>query len=124
VIRLAELSELDRIFSIYRQCDIKMQAQGYTYWINYPKKHQTEGDILSQTLYTYTDDSILKAVISLDEEQFFPWKLIKWKDTKGKALIVHRLAVLPEFQGQYLGHKLMTFAEEWAKENSYTSIRL
>jgi ribosomal protein S18 acetylase RimI-like enzyme len=45
-------------------------------------------------------------------------------DKQGRVLAVHRLCVNPAFQGQGIGRKLMLFAEDYARKNKYTSIRL
>jgi ribosomal protein S18 acetylase RimI-like enzyme len=37
---------------------------------------------------------------------------------------VHRLCLLPAFQGKGLAKQLMQFAEEYAVKNKYSSIRL
>lgn len=124
MIRKAQIKELDEIFAIYRLCDESMQASGFTYWIDYPKKHQTKTDIKNESLYVYASAEKLKAVITLDEQQFYPWSRVEWLDSNGKILAVHRLAVLPDDQGSGIAGLLMKFADDYAKQNGYTSIRL
>lgn len=124
LIEKARLEDLEEVFQIYRQCDKQMQLDGFTYWKDYPKKRQTQADLIAKKLYKYSVDNVIQAVITLDEEQFFPWHLAQWKEDSEPALIVHRLAVLPRHQNKKLGNKLMAFAEEKAKSENYKSIRL
>lgn len=123
MIEKADINDLEEVFSIYRLCDDAMKQQGYTYWDNYPKKHQTVSDINNGHLYKHSEEGIIKAVITLDEEQFFPWSRVHWK-LKEKPLIVHRLAVHPLYQRKQLGHTLMHYAESIARDNNHTALRL
>ncbi len=63
-------------------------------------------------------------IIGLDENQFSEWQKHGWVDIKGKPLAVHRVCVAVNFQGQGMAKKLMGFAEDYAGEKGYTSIRL
>lgn len=47
-----------------------------------------------------------------------------WSDEGGEVLVIHRLAVNPEWQKQGIGRQLMDFTENYAAEKGYTSIRL
>ena len=101
-----------------------IQQQGFSYWHNYPKKYQTEDDINSKHLYKYSDSDIIKAVITLDESQFYPWSSVHWSRTDDKPLVVHRLAVHPEHQNRGLGKILMQFAEDFGLKHNNKTIRL
>jgi len=124
LIELAQLHQLDEIFQLYRLCDIEMKKNGFTYWDDYPKKHQTKSDIINSSLYLLNQLDTLIAVITLDEEQFFPWFHVDWKYKEGTPLVIHRLAVHPRHQNKGFGKNMMDFAETWALENQYKNIRL
>ena len=52
------------------------------------------------------------------------YKDVKWLTKDFKNLYVHRLAVDPDYQKKGHGRRLMDFAESFAVENNFTSIRL
>ena len=54
-------------------------------------------------------------------EEYIP---INWLSENDKNLYVHRLAIDPRHQGKGYAQKLMDFAEAFAKDNNYRSIRL
>ena len=56
----------------------------------------------------------------MDEE----YKEVAWLSPNSKNLYVHRLAVHPEHQGKGYAQQLMDFAENYARVNGFTSIRL
>ena len=63
-------------------------------------------------------------VINISHIEELEYKTIVWSDNNGKCLVIHRLAIHPKNQKQGLAGKLMGFAESFAIENGYTSIRL
>ena len=62
--------------------------------------------------------------ISINEDQSPEYKELVWSDEGGRVLVIHRLAVNPEWQKQGVGRQLMDFAENYAMKKGYTSIRL
>ncbi len=48
---------------------------------------------------------------------------IGWNDG-GRPLVMHRLCISPSLQGKGLAKHLVRFAEQYARENGYGSIRL
>jgi ribosomal protein S18 acetylase RimI-like enzyme len=63
-------------------------------------------------------------MIVLTEIEDVEYKTVQWLTTNIRNLYVHRLAVKPVFQGKGYAQQLMQFAESYAKENNYVSIRL
>ena len=55
------------------------------------------------------------------DDEYIP---VSWLTPNENNLYVHRLAVHPEFQGKGFAQKLMDYAENYAKTNSFASIRL
>ena len=62
--------------------------------------------------------------MALNEDQQPGYKDLVWDDAEGRPLVIHRLGVHPAFQKQGLAKQLVRFAEQYAGENSYSSIRL
>ena len=49
---------------------------------------------------------------------------VTWLTPSGNNLYIHRLAVHPEHQKKGYAQELMTFAENYARANQYSSVRL
>jgi ribosomal protein S18 acetylase RimI-like enzyme len=56
-------------------------------------------------------------------DQSKKYKDLHWEDADGKPLIIHRLDVHPDFQWKGYGKKLLQFAEDYAANHGFTSIR-
>ena len=60
----------------------------------------------------------------LNEEQDKEYQAINWLFDASKVLVIHRLVINPKHQKKGYATLLMNFAEEFAQQNSYSSIRL
>jgi len=125
MIRLAKISEIDDILTITKACASFMISKGIFQWNeHYPSKEAFINDIKRKELYLLEESktSIGTVVISnhMDEE-YIP---IKWLVENDNNLYIHRLAVHPNFQGNGNAQKLMDFAENYAHQNNYKSVRL
>ena len=123
------INEAEEIFKIYEQCRRSMQAAGIFQWQNeYPALENIKQDIEDKTLYGYYEqetknDKCLGAVrISTFQDE--EYKEIYWRGPDENVIVIHRLAVNPDFQSKGIARLLMDFAEEFAKKNNYSSIRL
>jgi len=102
-----------------------MESNGINQWGDfYPTKEIIKTDIQTKTLYTAVDNNILFGVINISENQEEQYNSIDWSDDSDKILVIHRLAVHPEYQKQGIARKLMDYAENYGQENGYSSIRL
>jgi ribosomal protein S18 acetylase RimI-like enzyme len=90
---------------------------------HYPTIDFVAEDIENGTLYIVEDEEQIVGIVTLDEFQHELYRTIEWEREDGKQLIIHRLAVLPQEQGKGIARKLMDFAEGFAAEHRYTSIR-
>ncbi len=125
MIRKAKISELNLIYKLSQDCARAMITQGIRQWNDhYPTKEHFEKDIKAQELYILEKDTKLIGVIVLTEVMDEEYKSITWLTDNGKNLYIHRLAVHPDYWGQGLAQNLMSFAEEYAKDNNYKSVRL
>jgi len=124
-IRLAKPLEIDEIMELISKCVQAMQASGSDQWDErYPNKTVIEQDIARGTLFVCEEGQAIAGILVLDENASEQYNEIKWKQTQGPHLIMHRLAVHPQIQGKGIATKLITFAEAYAVRNGYTSIRL
>jgi ribosomal protein S18 acetylase RimI-like enzyme len=90
----------------------------------YPSKKVLLQDIELQQIWKLLVDNQIIGLIVLTEIEDVEYKNVKWLTPNYKNLYIHRLAIEPEFQGKGYAKKLMDFAENYAVENKYNSIRL
>ena len=116
---------LDDIWLLVRQAISNMNAEGLTQWNDqYPTRDYFEKDIEHGELYLAVDKEVIIGTIALTREQEPEYDHVPWPCKDGTHIIIHRLAVLPKWQNRGIAKKLMEFAEEHARENSYTSLRV
>jgi ribosomal protein S18 acetylase RimI-like enzyme len=121
----ASIFHLDDVFEIYNSAKKHMQSKGLQQWVEeYPVKSDIKKDILKGEMYILLKDSQIIGAINISDEQDEEYSQINWKFDDSKVLVIHRLAILPDFQQKGYARYLMDFAENHAQENHYTSIRL
>lgn len=102
-----------------------MEKENIFQWTEqYPAIHHIADDIQNGFLYSINSKGKSLGVINISNMEEPEYKTIVWSDNNGECLVIHRLAVHPKNQKQGLARKLMDFAENFAIENGYTSIRL
>lgn len=127
MIARGQIQQVDEIFALSQACGLHLRENGIDQWDeNYPDRNRIQKDIESNQLFCHIDDeNRINGIVVLNEEQDPEYAGIDWlTDDLSRSLVVHRLAVLPTFQGQGIATKLMDFAEEFGRENMYASIRL
>lgn len=125
MIRKARLTDIDTILVITRSCARYMTAQGIHQWNeHYPNKQAFINDVKRNELYVLEDqNNIIGSLVvsSLMDEEYLA---IQWLTPNDNNVYIHRVAIDPEHQGQGNAQKLMAFAEQFARDNNYSSIRL
>lgn len=118
MIRKATLADIDPIMDIIRETIREMHAYGNTQWNkDYPQQADFLGDIAAGHLYVSEQDCHLLGFVCINQVEPEEYKELPWSK-KGKALVIHRMAVNPIYRKKGIGTALMQFAEELAvKEN-------
>lgn len=123
--RKSTLDEIEILFQIIKACAEKMRANGIHQWDEtYPSLDRIKQDISNQCMWTLWLENRIIGSMVMDEQQSDQYFALNWRYYESPILVVHRLAILPEFQGQGLGLKSMEFAEEYGRSMGYKSIRL
>lgn len=118
-------SSLSDAFSIIESVIAKMNAEKIFQWDEiYPGRDIIEKDIADGHAFGFFHSAELRGYTVLNEDYSPEYDSLKWEDRKGKSLIVHRLSIKADCQGQGIAKELMVFAEKYAKDNSYSSIKL
>lgn len=125
MIRLATQKDIDPVMNITKACAKTMIANGIFQWNeHYPTKTPFQKDIERNELYIYEKDHVIIACIvisTLMDEEYVP---VKWLTSNDSNIYIHRLAVHPNHQGKGIAQELMTFAETYARDSHYVSVRL
>jgi predicted amidohydrolase/predicted GNAT family N-acyltransferase len=118
-------SDLKELFQIYLNAKNDLEKNGIHQWTeNYPTKTLIKNDLKKGAVYVLKNKDEIIGAINVSEEQEAEYQSINWKFDNSKVLVIHRLVVNPKHQKKGYAQKLMDFAERFAKDNKYTSIRL
>lgn len=90
----------------------------------YPDYFKLLREVENNTLYIIKNKGVCIGTITFDEQQESVFDKVEWKNKNDKFIVIHRIAVFPTWQKKGIGRKLIEFAEAYATENGYKSIRL
>jgi len=124
-IEKAVQTDLEKLYAITKSCGKHMIEQGIFQWNDYyPSKEVLQKDIDLNQIWKLIEGESCIGMIVLTEIEDAEYDNVKWLTENHNNLYIHRLAVDPRFQGKGCAQKLMNFAENYAIENKYSSIRL
>jgi ribosomal protein S18 acetylase RimI-like enzyme len=125
MITKVKISDVEELLNITKSCAKDMIEKGIFQWNeHYPSKEVFINDIELGQIWKLEIDSEIVGVIVLTEIEDVEYKSVKWLTDSSNNLYIHRLAVHPKQQGKGYAQKLMNFAENYADEYNYNSIRL
>jgi ribosomal protein S18 acetylase RimI-like enzyme len=121
----AQNTDATRIATLFKLATDAMIATGINQWnYTYPLLEHVMEDIWHQSCFVFKEEGEILATITLDDRQDAQYANIRWQHPGSKALVIHRLAVLPSAQGRKLGKQMCLFAEDFAGKNDFEVIRL
>jgi GNAT superfamily N-acetyltransferase len=101
-----------------------MRASGNLQWDdNYPNAQVFARDVALDQLWIAAIDGQVAGVAAITTDQEPEYANVGW-DIQEPAIVVHRLAVDPNFQGKGVAVALMQHAEVVAKERGITVLRV
>ncbi|MCI8575144.1 MAG: GNAT family N-acetyltransferase [Bacilli bacterium] len=118
MIRLATKIDLESIMNIINQVKEEMKKENNPQWHDgYPQKDDFLNDINEQSLYIVEEDNELKALICIKKDNEDEYQQVKNR-TLAPSLILHRLAVSPNYRHKGMAKTLISYAEELALQNN------
>ncbi len=124
-IRKAKTTDLERVVSLYRACTRKMNREGLDNWNPaYPGKSTFLQDIRQESLFIMESGEPLMAAVTLNREEPPEYNGLSWEVTGTNILVVHRLAVNPQFRGKGYAKQFMAWAEQLASRQHAESIHM
>lgn len=125
MIRKANLNDLREIKKLTEACATVLQEQNIFQWNeHYPSLEKLQNDIEKQELYVFEEENMIIAIIVLTPNMDEVYRNINWLSKTANNLYVHRLATHPAYWGKGYARKMMDFAEEFARNKNFISIRL
>lgn len=121
-----QMTEAQQIMRLFHRCTEHLRQQGIDQWNEYyPSAAIVQEDIHANTIFIYRQGSDIMGSVTLDGHQPEEYGQLCWEGgSNGSVLVIHRLAVDPEHQGKGIARQLMDYAEVYARDNGYSSIRL
>jgi len=124
-IRKGQPGELEALMGIVGNAIANMLADGLDQWdALYPTKEILAEDLNEGSLYVYVEDKLVKGFIILNEYQEKEYKTVNWEYKAGRQLVIHRLCTDPQYKRRGIATALVRYAEQWARQKNYTSLRL
>jgi ribosomal protein S18 acetylase RimI-like enzyme len=123
-IRLATQHDIPALMALLRKAVPLMRATGNLQWDDtYPNETVFGKDIENHQLWLVEIDGAVAGVAALTTDQEPEYAQVGW-DLDETAVVVHRLAVDPDFRGAGVATALMQHAEAIAKERGITVLRI
>lgn len=125
MIRKARRTDIASILNMTTRCSNHMISNGIYQWnAQYPNKTTFENDLKRNELYVLENENKIMGCIVISNLMDAEYTAVSWLTPNSNNLYIHRLAVLPRHQGKGYAQQLMGFAETFALEHHYASIRL
>ncbi|MFS4492620.1 GNAT family N-acetyltransferase [Maribacter sp. 2308TA10-17] len=125
MIRRAKISEIPDILTICKACASYMISKGIYQWNeHYPSADAFGKDIQRDELYVLELDEKIIGTIVISTLMDDEYVSVKWLTPNSNNVYIHRLSIAPDLQRKGYAQKLMDFAENYAKENGFVSVRL
>jgi ribosomal protein S18 acetylase RimI-like enzyme len=123
-IRLAIREDLPALMALMRRVVPLMRATGNLQWDeSYPNEAVFQRDIDQGQLWLADVETSIAGVAAVTTDQEPDYAQVGW-DINEPAVVVHRLAVDPEFRGTGIAGALMQKAEEIAAERGIPVLRV
>ncbi len=106
-------------------CAADLRSKGIYQWNeHYPSREAFRTDLKRGELWVLKPEGRLIGTVVLSKVMDAEYRAVEWLSPSVDNRYVHRLAVLPEFQGRGYARKLMDHVEARAREEGAASIRL
>ncbi|WP_299103552.1 GNAT family N-acetyltransferase [uncultured Winogradskyella sp.] len=117
-IKNSELTDVSKIFDLYRIATDYMKSKNQVYWPVFPKELVVSEIEENRQWKLLIDDKIACIwATTLNDE-------LIWGNKKDPSLYIHRITTNPEFRGQNLVEKLIEWANKFGKSKNLKFIRM
>jgi ribosomal protein S18 acetylase RimI-like enzyme len=121
----AKANEIAGIVEILKDARKHLESQLIFQWHDeYPSVEIVAEDVNNGHLYSCQVEGDCAGIMTLSEVQDPEYAGVAWEDASGRPLVIHRLVVKQAWQGKGVGDRLLEFANLFAFQNKYSSLRL
>lgn len=118
----ASSADLMDVLYLLRVCVHEMNGKGWFHWDL--QNQLLKSDIEKGTTFLYKQNEACVGALTINNEEIAEYKEILWPSTSHNPLFIHRLMVHPFWREKGVAGSLMYFAEGYAREQGYSSLRL
>lgn len=123
MIRKATKIDIIKIMEIITAIVREMKSYNNTQWDEtYPQVINFSKDIEEGNLYVDELENEIRGFVCLNYIEPIEYNYIDWQSSE-KAMIMHRMAVNPNFRNQGVGISLLKFSEELALKNGVSYLK-
>lgn len=123
MIRKATEIDIQKIMEIISVTIKEMKTYNNTQWDeSYPQAINFSKDIDAGDLYVDELNDEIRGFVCINYIEPIEYNYIDWQSSE-KAMIVHRMAVNPNFRNQGVGISLLKFSEELALKNGVSYLK-
>lgn len=128
-IRHATYDDLDNIENLYIDLTEHIEkTKNYAGWVKgiYPTRETAIKALERDDLFLLEEDNDLLGVVILNNIEDESYKEINWTidASKDELIVIHTLAVSPNFRNKGVAKKFLNYTEEYARKNNLKTIRL
>lgn len=128
-IRKACSSDFDQTSALYDKVTLHLEnTVNYPNWTHkiYPSSETVKEGIDTDSLFVCTENERITGVFILNTDPGGDYAAGDWSVfiPEGEYMVIHALAVDPDFSRKGVGRRMVEFCMDYAKENGYKAIRL
>jgi len=121
----AKSTDLVEILYLLKVCTRDMNSKGLRYWSSaFPAADQIDRDVLNGHIYLVKEKGVCKGMVTLDSTEPEDYRQMNLSPDNSRPLFVYCMAVHPMWQGKGIARMMIEFAQEMARKNGFTCIRL
>lgn len=125
--RLAKEVDREKIEKIYEDGSLKLKSLGINQWQGNEKPNLNNFSNLNENkiIYVLEDKEIIvSTVIIYDKDDDYENNLVGTWNSPKPYVALHRIATLNGARKKGYGRKIIEFAESYARENNFKSVRI
>lgn len=125
--RLAKEIDREKIEKIYEDGSLKLKSLGINQWQGNEKPDLNNFSNLNENniIYILEDKEIIvSTLIIYDKDEDYENNLVGTWNSPKPYVALHRIATLSGARKKGYGRKIIEFAENYAKENNFKSVRV
>ena len=125
--RLAKEIDREKIEKIYEDGSLKLKSLGINQWQGNEKPNLNNFSNLNENniIYVLEDKEIIvSTLIIYDKDEDYENNLVGTWNSPKPYVALHRIATLSGARKKGYGRKIIEFAENYARENNFKSVRV